>query len=96
MAPQVVGMGPYGAAVLQEAPGAKAALIWGIASLFCCGIICGPIAISKASSAKEMCDQYPAHYTGGSMATAGKVLGIIGLIIGILNIVGALANLGAN
>jgi hypothetical protein len=62
-----------------NAPGAAAALTFGIIGLFICGVIFGPLAISKANSAKRMMAQDPT-LTGGGMATAGLVLGIIDLV----------------
>lgn len=62
-----------------NAPGAVAALVWGIVSLFICGIVCGIVAITKSRAAKDAIAHNP-MYTGGGMATAGFVLGIIGII----------------
>src|SRR3954466_1851785 len=58
---------------------AKEAMIYGIVSLFCCGVILGPIAIVKSNQAKKAMAQDP-NLGGGGMATAGLVLGIIGTI----------------
>jgi hypothetical protein len=63
----------------QNAPGAVAALVWGIVSLFICGIICGFVAIAKSNEAKKAIAANP-RYGGAGMATAGMVLGILGLI----------------
>jgi len=62
------------------APGSTAALVYGILSLFVCGIIFGILAISKANSAKKYIDRDP-RYGGEGMAMAGKVIGIIGLVL---------------
>ncbi len=62
-----------------NAPGAAAALTYGIIGLFICGVIFGPLAISKANSAKRMIQSDPT-LTGGGMATAGLVLGILDLV----------------
>lgn len=56
---------------------ATGALICGIISLFVFGFILGIIAIVQASSAKKL------GYVGGK-ATAGMVLGIIGIVGGTL------------
>lgn len=81
--------GPYNNFGGMEAPGAKQALIYGIVSFFCCGILLGPIAIMKANEAKRAIAMDPS-LTGGGMATAGMILGIVSLI---LNVLGILARL---
>ena len=75
---QPYGQQPYGQPYRH--PGESAAtgsLVCGIISLFIFGFILGIIAVSQASNAKRM------GYTGGK-ATAGMVLGIIGIIGGSL------------
>jgi hypothetical protein len=62
-----------------EAPGAKNALIFGIVGLFCFGIIFGPLAIINARRAQNAIAMNPGM-TGGGMAIAGLVLGIIDII----------------
>jgi len=62
-----------------NAPGAVAALVYGIVGLLFCGVIFGPVAISKANTAKRAIASNPT-YGGGGLATAGLVLGIIDLI----------------
>ena len=62
------------------APGATAALVWGIVSLFVCGFILGWVAISKSKSAKKLIASSP-RYGGDGMATAGYVLGIIAIVL---------------
>jgi DNA-directed RNA polymerase subunit RPC12/RpoP len=88
----VRGMGVKGA----TAPYAVAALTAGIISLACIlgfvtfpmagiiGILAGPAAVILALSSKGMIQRNPSRYTGDGMATAGLVLGIIGLALGIL------------
>ena len=73
-----------------EAPGAKQALILGILSFFCCGILLGPFAIVNANKAKQAIAMDPT-LTGGGMATAGMVLGIIALILNVIGIIARLA-----
>ena len=53
---------------------ATASLVCGIVGFFCCGMILGIIAIVQGRKAQSL------GYTGG-MATAGIVLGIIGLVV---------------
>jgi hypothetical protein len=62
-----------------NAPGAVASLVFGIVGLFICGLIFGILAIVKSREAKASIAFNP-RYGGGGMATAGFVLGIIGLI----------------
>jgi len=75
----------HGAVAQQTAPGAQAALIWGIVSLFCCGIITGWVAISYANRAHTAIAMDP-NLGGKSMATAGKVMGIVSISLGVLGI----------
>lgn len=62
-----------------NAPGAVASLVCGILGLFICGLVLGIIAITKAQEAKRAIASDP-RYSGGGMATAGMVLGIIDLV----------------
>jgi len=62
-----------------NAPGAVASLVLGILGFFICGLVLGIIAITKAQEAKKAIASDPS-YTGGGMATAGMVLGIIDLV----------------
>ena len=62
-----------------NAPGAVQSMVFGILGLLICGVIFGPLAISKSSSAKREIELNPT-YGGGGYATAGMVLGIIDLV----------------
>ncbi|MHC4547774.1 MAG: DUF4190 domain-containing protein [Planctomycetota bacterium] len=62
-----------------NAPGAVASLVCGILGFFICGLILGIVAITKAQEAKRAIAADP-RYTGGGMATAGMVLGIVDLV----------------
>ena len=62
-----------------NAPGAVSSLVFGIIGLFFCGIVLGPIAISKSNQAKRDIAANPT-YGGGGLATAGMVMGIIDII----------------
>jgi hypothetical protein len=66
-----------------NAPGAVASLVLGIIGLVFCGVVLGPLAIWQATNAKNAISRDPV-YGGGGMATAGMVLGIISLVLGIL------------
>ena len=60
--------------------------LWlGIIGILCC-FICSIVAIVKANEAKAAIAQDP-RYGGEGMATAGKVLGIIGIILFVLGII---------
>jgi DNA-directed RNA polymerase subunit RPC12/RpoP len=79
-----------------NAPYSVAALATGIISLACIlgfvtfpmagiiGILAGPAAVILALSSKGMIQRNPGRYSGDGMATAGLVMGIIGLALGIL------------
>ncbi|MBC7974005.1 MAG: DUF4190 domain-containing protein, partial [Myxococcales bacterium] len=62
-----------------NAPGATAALVYGIIGLFFCGVIFGPVAISKSNEAKRAMSSDPT-LGGEGLATAGMVLGVLDLI----------------
>lgn len=66
-----------------NAPGASAALAYGIVGFFICGIIFGPIAISKANQAKALIDADP-QYKGRGMAQAGYIMGIVDIVFFVL------------
>jgi hypothetical protein len=63
-----------------NAPGAVQSLVYGIVGLVFCQIILGPIAISKASSARRAMAADPT-LGGEGLATAGMVMGVIDLIV---------------
>ena len=83
--------GDYGAAggYAQPKTNQKAvwALITGILSLICCGIIAGIPAIILGNSAKKEIAASGGMQSGGGMAQAGFVLGIISIAITILWII---------
>jgi hypothetical protein len=58
------------------APGATQSLVYGIIGLFICGVIFGPLAISKSNQAKSSIAMDPT-LGGSGLATAGMVLGIL-------------------
>ncbi len=78
----------------ENAPGAVSSLVCGIVGMFCCGIVFGVIAIALASQAKSAIALNPGFYAGAGLATAGKVLGIIGLIFSIIFIIITITNPG--
>jgi hypothetical protein len=76
----------------MEAPGAKNALILGIFAFFCCGLVLGPLAIINANKARSAIAMDPS-LTGGGMATAGMVLGIISLVLNVIGIIARFATM---
>ncbi len=81
--PQVVYMRPA-----PTAPGAIGSLICGIASIFfhIFGLILGPIAIGQARKASKAIAANPGAYTGEGLATAGRITGIVGTVLGVFGI----------
>jgi hypothetical protein len=63
-----------------NAPGAVAAMVWGILGLVLCGIVLGPLAISRANAARKARAADPT-LGGAGFATAGTVLGVIDLVL---------------
>jgi hypothetical protein len=55
-------------------------MITGIISLFCCGIVLGPVAIVLSSQARSEIRQSQGWQTGEGQAKAGLILGIIGVV----------------
>jgi hypothetical protein len=74
------------------APGASASMWLGIIGILFCGIILGPIAISKSNAAKAAIKMDPT-LGGEGQATAGMVLGIIAIL---LNVIGFMINMSAH
>jgi hypothetical protein len=72
----------------QTTPGsATAALILGICSLVVCGLICGPLALVYGNKARNEIDASGGRLGGRGMATAGIVMGWIGLGLTVLCII---------
>lgn len=65
---------------------ANEALKYAIIGLFCFGFVLGPIAVSKALKAKKHMAEDPT-LSGSGKATAALIIGIVGLILWVLNIV---------
>ncbi len=83
-APQTYASGraPLG---LEGAKAAQTSLVFGIVGLFALGIVFGPLAILQARKAERL----------NTNATAGKVLGWISAIWGVLGLVLLIAFIGA-
>jgi predicted acyltransferase len=76
----------YGASGPPKADGsAIASLVCGIVGLFC--FIPAIVAIVLGASSKRRIDQSNGQLTGGGMATAGLVLGIVGVALGVIYVV---------
>ncbi|SEV97407.1 hypothetical protein SAMN05421841_0438 [Chryseobacterium wanjuense] len=77
----------------QKLPNAQTVLILGIVSVVgscCCtgliGIICGLIGLNKYKSDKLLYDANPSQYSDFGNLNTGRILCIIGLILGILQV----------
>lgn len=73
------------------APESNTKAIWsmitGIVSLLCCGVVLGPVAIVLSNQAKTEIAYSRGMQTGEGMATAGLILGILGIIGWVLLII---------
>ena len=69
------------AAPQENAPGATASLVCGILGFFFAGLIFGFIAVGLASQANKAIAENPGRYTGQDAASAGKILGIIDIVL---------------
>jgi len=67
-------------------PEASEALKYAIVSFFCCGIVLGPMAISKGMAARRAIHDDPT-LTGEGKANVAIMLGIVALIMWGLNLV---------
>lgn len=75
------------------------ALVCGILSLTCCGVITGVAAIVTGFIARKRALEDPANYAGSGLAMAGIIMGIISIIVTILILIlqvflGVLGTLG--
>lgn len=68
-----------------NAPGAVASLVWAIVGIPICGVILGIVAITKANEAKAAMKADPT-LGGDGLATAGKVIGIIAIILHVIGL----------
>jgi hypothetical protein len=66
---------------------ATQSLVFGILSLVCCGIIFGILGLNAANEALTNIEVYEVAYDKKGLATAGKVLSIIGLVLWGISIV---------
>ena len=76
----------------QTTPGsATAALILGICAILVCPIICAPLALVYGNKARNEIDGSGGRLGGRGMATAGIVLGWIGVALAVLSIIWVIA-----
>jgi hypothetical protein len=74
-----------------QTPGsATAALILGICAIVVCWPICGPLAVVYGNKAKGEIARSNGNLTGGGLATAGIIMGWIGIAFTVLLVVGIL------
>lgn len=84
---------PYGAGVPNH-PQATTVLVLGIASFFVTLMCCLPLGIAPwimGSSAIKQVDANPGQYDGRGQLQAGKIMGIVSLILWALMLVGTIA-----
>jgi hypothetical protein len=68
-----------------QTPGsATAALILGICAIVLCWPICGPLAVIYGNKAKGEIERSSGNLTGGGLATAGIVMGWIGIALTVI------------
>jgi len=78
----------------QTLPNSTLTLVLGILSIIgcCCyglpGILFGVIAIVLANNAKKIYNEAPENYSGYENVKAGKVMGIIGVVLSLLFVIG--------
>jgi hypothetical protein len=74
----------------QQLPNASASLILGILSIvsgcFSLGLVLGIIGLAISVKDKRMYDENPQAYTGYGNLNAGRILSIIGIVLGGLSI----------
>ena len=86
------GQGGGGGFQPQTTPGsATAALILGICAVLVCPIICAPLALVYGNKARNEIDGSGGRLGGRGMATAGIVLGWIGVALAVLSIIWVIA-----
>jgi hypothetical protein len=72
---------------MGTAKGAVAALVWGILSLTCCGIIGAVFAIYHASQARYRIRMSNGRLGGNGLALAGMVMGIVSATMTLLYLI---------
>lgn len=85
--PPPPGPGGYGYAAPKTNQKAIWALVLGILGLVCCGIFTGIPAIFLGNAAKKEIASSGGAQTGGGMAQAGFILGIVATVLGALGLI---------
>lgn len=81
----------YGYGAARPHPRGTLVLVLGIISLFCFGIILGPIAIVLGTNALTEIDANPSAYTNRAQVNAGRICGIIAVVLWVLFLILRLA-----
>jgi tellurite resistance protein TehA-like permease len=72
---------------MGDHPKAQTAMILGILGLVCCGIFTAIPAYIIGNNAVKEIDASGGQYGGRGMANAGKILGLIGIVLFVLGII---------
>ncbi len=72
----------------KEVPGARTALKWAVAGLFCFGFVLGCVAIAKAGRAMDLTTMNPGRYLGEGKALAAMALGAVDIVVWTIAAVG--------
>lgn len=68
-------------------------LVLGILSLVCCGLL-GPFAWAQGNTALRQIDTMPGMYTNRSTVNAGRICGIIGSVLLVVQVIYVIVVLG--
>jgi Domain of unknown function (DUF4190) len=71
----------YGGAYARPHPRGTTVLVLGILSIFCFGIVLGPIAAIMGKNALDEIDANPQAYNNRSQVLAGVICGIVGFAL---------------
>lgn len=74
---------------MPNAPGAVGSLVCGILAILTgiLGLVLGPIALVQGNNALRGIEANPGRFGGEGMARAGRILGIVGIVIGAASII---------
>lgn len=82
----------YSGGYAQPHPRGTTVLVLGIVSLFCFGIVLGPIAAVMGKNALAEIDANPSAYTNRTQVLVGMVLGIIAAVLWVIGLIVRLAS----
>jgi Domain of unknown function (DUF4190) len=77
----------YGGGYAHPHPRGTTVLVLGILSLFCFGVVLGPIAAIMGKNTLDEIDANPQAYTNRSQVLAGMICGIIGFVLSIIGFI---------